>query len=75
MAVIGVGLQYSCGEPVTAFLFPLMHKAAQGDSVRGSVTRQLAAMVGAASHLGDLREKDFHLSSSDSGLRCDGSRR
>src|SRR5580704_9437528 len=75
MVVINVGLQDPCGEPATAFLFPMRQVAAQGDSVRGSVTRQFAAKVGAAPYVGDLRETDFHLSSSHPGLRCDSSRR
>ena len=75
IVVIHVGLRQPCGESDTAFLFPLRHNAAQGVFVRSSVTRQFAATVGAAPILGDLREEDFHLSSSHPGLRCVGSRR
>src|ERR1700733_9186816 len=70
-----VGFQYCCGEAVTAFHLLLRHKLSQGVLVRGSVTRRFAAHVCAAPILGDLREKDFHLSGGHSGLHGGRSRR
>src|ERR1700688_72680 len=65
----------------STFLWRARHSISFSPEAQGwtrsfrSKLRNQAAMVGAAPILGDLREKDFHLSSGHFGFRLDGSRR
>jgi len=65
----------------SAFLWRGRHSISSSPKAQGwtrsfrSKLRNQAAMLGAAAILGDLREKDFHLSSSHFGPRGDGGSR
>src|SRR5579863_8891527 len=73
MVVRVVGLQKCCGEAATEFVLPMRQETAQG--LRSKLRNQAARgeWLMPRLTLGELREKDFYLSSSAVGLRCYGS--
>ena len=75
MVVRVVGLQKCCGEAATEFVLLMRQEAVQG--LRSKLRNQPARGEWLVPRLtlGELREKDFHFSSSALGLRCYGSRR
>ena len=64
-----------CCVQVTTFLEEVMQDHSREESSFEAPCLCPQRMVVAAANLGDLREEDFHLSSSHFGFRSDGPRR